>query len=204
MHKSMFGDPWARAVLVEPLFQSGMQPPALELPFAPGERWSLTAGPHPDSNTGTPPGALDFAPITGQPPCSVSVAWARAAASGVILRASNGVVVLDLDGDGWEQTGWVLLYMHIAQQDRAAVGARLNTDDPIGHPSCEGGKSTGSHVHLARKYNGEWIGAGGPWPFILSGWTTVPGDTPYKGTLVKGEQVVTAYSGGTYGSTIIR
>jgi hypothetical protein len=204
LYGTMFGDPWARAAEVEPLFPPAMQLPALELPFARGEAWSLTAGPHPDWNTGTPSGALDFAPITGEPPCTVSAAWARAAAPGVVIRAADGVVLLDLDGDGYEQTGWVLLYMHIAQKDRVIPGAQLNTDDPIGHPSCEGGAATGSHVHLARKFNGEWIGAGGPWPFVLSGWMTVPGGAAYDGTLVNGDQVVSAHPDGSHGSRIIR
>jgi LasA protease len=204
LYEKMFGDPWKRAARVEPLFPTGMQFPTLDLPFASGEAWSFTAGPHPDWNTGTPPGALDFAPITGEPPCSVSAAWARAAAPGVIIRTGDGVVVQDLDGDGREQTGWVLVYLHIAQKDRVAPGARLMAGDPIGHPSCEGGDATGSHVHLARKFNGEWIGANSSWPFVLSGWTAVPGAAPYAGTLVKGDQVVTAHPDGSHGSTIMR
>ena len=31
----------------------------------------------------------------------------------VIARMGNGVVILDLDGDGKEQTGWVLFYLHV-------------------------------------------------------------------------------------------
>jgi hypothetical protein len=203
-YESLFGDPWVRAAKVEPLYQAGMPFPELELPFAPGERWALTSGPHPDWNTGTPPGALDFAPITGEPACTVSSAWAQASAAGVVVRASGGVVTLDLDGDRSEQTGWVLLYMHIAKKDRVSPGTHLNSGDRIGHPSCEGGDATGSHVHLARKYNGEWVPAGGEWPFILSGWTVNPGAKAYEGSLVKGDQVVTAHPDGSQGSTIIR
>jgi LasA protease len=204
LHEKMFGSPMARAEQVGPIFPNGLQLPTLELPFSAGEEWSLTAGPHPDWNTGTPQGALDFAPVTGERPCLVSVAWARAAAQGVVVRASNGVVLLDLDGDGNEQTGWVLLYLHIAQKDRTAVGARLNLGDPIGHPSCEGGDTTGTHIHLARKFNGEWISADGPLPFVLSGWAAKPGVLPYEGSLVKDGQVITAHPDGSHGSTIIR
>ena len=204
VYEKMFGDPWARAARVEPLFPAGMQLPTLELPFAPGEGWSLTAGPHPDWNTGTPSGALDLAPITFEPPCAVSVFWARASAPGVVIRARDSIVVLDLDGDGREQTGWVLFYMHIAEKDRVIPGTRVNTDDPIGHPSCEGGNATGTHEHLARKFNGEWIGAGEPLPFILSGWTALPGANPYEGTLVKDGRVVTAHPDGASGSEIVR
>jgi LasA protease len=204
LYEKMFGDPWKRAAASGPLFPPGLVQPPLELPFAAGLAWSFTAGPHPDWNTGTPPGALDFAPISGEPPCSVSYAWALSASSGLVIYVGDGFLLVDLDGDGYAQTGWVLLYLHVAQKGRVALGTHLNTDDPIGHPSCEGGNATGTHVHIARRYNGEWIGAGDPFPFVLSGWTAVPGDSTYDGTLVKGSAVVRAHPDGTYGSTIIR
>ena len=204
LHEKMFGDPWKRAALVEPLFALGLVQPPLELPFAAGLAWSFTAGPHPDWNTGTPPGALDFAPIDGGAPCAVSREWVLASAPGVVIRAEDGALLVDLDGDGHAQTGWVLLYMHVAQKGRVAVGAHLNTNDPVGHSSCEGGNATGTHVHLARRYNGEWISAGDPFPFVLSGWTALPGDNLYDGTLVKGDAIVRAHPNGTNGSTIIR
>ena len=34
--------------------------------------------------------------------------------------------------------------------------------------------------------------ADGPIPFVLSGWTTIAGDKPYLGKLVKGNKVITA------------
>ena len=40
-----------------------------------------------------------------------------------MVRAERGVVAIDLDGDGQESTGWVLVYMHIAEQDRIPLGA---------------------------------------------------------------------------------
>jgi hypothetical protein len=64
--------------------------------------------------------------------------------------------------------------------------------DRLGHPSCEGGIATGTHVHIARKFNGEWIAAAGPVPFNLSGWIAVAGEAAYKGFLVRGDQVVVA------------
>lgn len=204
LYNQMFGDPWARAAAVEPLFPAGISQPPLELPFAPGERWSMTAGPHISWNTGTPRGALDFAPVTGEPPCAVSRAWARAAAPGVVVRAERNAVVLDLDGDGYEQTGWVLFYLHIAQKDQVLPGTRLNQDDPLGHPSCEGGRATGTHIHIARKYNGEWVSADGPLPFVLSGWQAQAGSRPYEGLLVRDGQVVSSNPGGSSSSIIVR
>jgi LasA protease len=65
LYNEMFGDPWLAASMVEPLFPPDLAQPTLELPFAPSEPWALTAGPHIAWRTGTPRGALDFAPITG-------------------------------------------------------------------------------------------------------------------------------------------
>jgi hypothetical protein len=64
--------------------------------------------------------------------------------------------------------------------------------DPIGHPSCEGGLSDATHVHIARKFNGEWIAADGPLPFVLSGWEAQSSGKAYDGTLSQGKVVRTA------------
>jgi LysM repeat protein len=200
----MFGDPWQASANAGPLFPPNLAQPALELPFMPGEAWALTSGPHISWRTGTPRGALDFAPITGEPACAVSSAWVTASAAGLVIRAENGTLILDLDGDGLEQTGWVLVYMHIAQQDRVPPGSWVEVDTRLGHPSCEGGQATGTHVHLARKYNDEWLAADGPLPMVLSGWTAHAGEKSFEGTLEKNGQVVSARPSGTSGSTIIR
>jgi len=91
--------------------------------------------------------------------CFVAAEYALAVAPGEIVRSETGLVVLDLDGDGDEHTGWDILYLHMANTDKVRQGTVLKTGDPIGHPSCEGGEATGTHVHIARKYNGEWIDA---------------------------------------------
>jgi len=103
-------------------------------------------------------------------------------------------VQIDLDGDGNIQTGWVLLYLHVALDINrpVQVGQRVNEGDVIGYASCEGGLSNSSHLHLARRYNGEWMEAGGPVPMNLSGWVVQPNLTPYEGTIAKDGQVKTA------------
>ncbi|HSB66594.1 MAG TPA: LysM peptidoglycan-binding domain-containing protein [Anaerolineales bacterium] len=204
IYSQMFGDPWQAAFRVEPLFPDGLSQPGLELPFAPGEYWSLTSGPHTAWRTGTPRGALDLAPITGEPPCVVSRAWVTASAPGRVVRSERGVVALDLDGDGLEQTGLVLIYMHIAEQDRVPLDTWVDTNDRLGHPSCEGGTATGTNVHLARKYNGEWLAADEPLPMVLSGWVAHQGKLSYEGTLEKDGHIVSARPDGSAGSTIIR
>jgi hypothetical protein len=121
-----------------------------------------------------------------------------------VTRSDRNILALDLDGDGFEQTGWVLFYLHIADRERVPAGTRVNLDDPLGHPSCERGRSTGTHVHIARKYNGEWIAADGPLPFVISGWRARNGARLYEGSLIKGEQEVWANPGGPRTSIVVR
>ncbi len=172
------------------LYSPELTQPKLELPFMPGRVWAFTGGPHsawgPDGATA----ALDFAPPSSEAGCVESREWVTAMAAGVIVRAGNGAVIQDLDDDSTENTGWNLFYMHIATQERVAVGTRVEVGDPIGHPSCEGGVSTGTHVHVARKYNGEWILAGGPMPFNMSGYIAQNGAKVYEGTLTNGDTIV--------------
>jgi murein DD-endopeptidase MepM/ murein hydrolase activator NlpD len=204
LYQRAFGDPWRRAAEVEPLFPAGLEQPILELPFVPGERWSLTGGPHESWKTGSPRGAIDLAPVTGEKACAVSRAWVTASAPGLVTRSERNIVAVDLDGDGYEGTGWVVFYFHVADLERVLPGTRVQTDDHLGHPSCEGGRSTGTHVHIARKFNGEWIAADGPLPLVLSGWQAYADEKNYLGGLVKGEQAAVASPVGPRTSIVIR
>jgi LasA protease len=204
LHEQMFGNPWIRAQTVEPLYPTNLTQPALELPFLPGKTWAFSGGPHSAWGPDGALAALDFAPSSVQGGCVESDEWVTASASGMVTRADNGVVVLDLDADGHEQTGWVILYLHVATKGRVAVGSMLGVDDRIGHPSCEGGKSTGTHVHIARKYNGEWILADGPMPFVLSGWRAHAAPELYKGWLTKDGKIVTSSLVGAFESRVTR
>jgi murein DD-endopeptidase MepM/ murein hydrolase activator NlpD len=200
----MFGDPWERARAVEPLFPADLTQPEMILPFEEGKLWSFTGGPHPVWEGSGPLGGLDFAPASLEPGCAPSPAWVVASAPGLVTRSGNGVVALDLDQDGRKQTGWVLLYKHIGKDDRVALGSIVDTGDRLGHPSCEGGIATGTHVHLARKYNGEWLPADGPLPFNLGGWIAHNGAKAYEGSLTRGDAVVLSNLFGTAESRIIR
>ena len=206
LHARMFGNPWERAMAVEPLFPPELTQPALTLPFARDWTWALTGGPHGAWEHDGAYAALDFAPGTtpGNRGCVESQAWVTAMSSGLVVRSETGVVVLDLDGDGSEQTGWVIIYLHVSSDKRVPVGSWVDTGDPLGHPSCEGGVSTGTHLHIARKYNGEWLPAGGPIPFDLGGWVAQAGPAAYKGTLTRGDQTITACTCSNYKTFITR
>ena len=104
---------------------------------------------------------------------------------GVVTRSNFGAVVVDLDGDNYAGTGWALVYMHLATRDRIPEGTAVKTGDRIGHPSCEGGITSGSHVHVARTYNGRWISADGSLPFDLDGWVSHGVGYEYNGWLAR-------------------
>lgn len=183
----LFGNPFAYSV--DPLWPSELAQPTLALPWANGETWYYTGGPHGGWASGSAWAALDFVPHHEQLGCYPSDAWARAMAPGVVTRSDFGAVVVDLDGDGYAGTGWAITYMHLENRDRIEVGTRVETGDPLGHPSCEGGFSNGTHVHVARTYNGRWISADGALPFVMGGWESQGTGREYDGFLVRGDTV---------------
>ena len=190
LYRQMFGDPAQLALEGGEVIPAGLAQPALTLPFQPGATWALTSGPHITWQISTPRGAIDFAPRDDLPGCIVSNIYATASAPGLVVRSSRGAVAVDLDGDGNEGTGWVIIYMHLARDGRVANGTWVDTDDPLGYPSCEGGYSTGTHLHITRKYNGEWIGAGESVPFVMDGWLALAGQGAYAGWLVRDGETV--------------
>lgn len=187
-YQELFGDPWT----CEPLIPGSLRQPTMILPFKPGKTWAFTGGPHTGWGQGDPWAALDFAPPSNVSGCEITSEWAVAVAPGVIARSEPGLIELDLDGDGDFRTGWVVVYLHLGTQDKIASGSVVETGDQLGHPSCEGGESTGSHIHISRKYNGEWIPAFGVLPFNLSGWIAQEGPAEYLGSLIRFGEVVVA------------
>jgi LasA protease len=192
LYEHMYNTVWIDTEFEGDLFPASLKQPVLILPFQQDRGWGYTSGPHEAWETEGALAALDFAPASEHFGCDRSDAWVVAVANGFVVRSELGAVVLDLDGDGFEGTGWTVLYMHIEDRQRVAEGTYLNRGDKIGHPSCEGGPADGTHVHIARKYNGEWIAADGPLPFVMSGWVAQAGYRPFEGSLSRGDQVVVA------------
>jgi murein DD-endopeptidase MepM/ murein hydrolase activator NlpD len=188
-YAQLFGDPWSDST---PTIPGSLQQPELRFPFLPGKAWAYTGGPHTGWGTDQPYAAIDFAPPNVVGGCAPTDEWSTAIADGTIVRTDTGVAVLDLDGDLDERTGWVIFYLHLATKTTPPVGTSLKAGDPIGQPSCDGGKSTGTHVHIARKYNGEWVPADSPVPFNLEGWIAKNGGAPYQGQLVQFGKIITA------------
>ena len=193
-YTKLFGYPFDLAI--EPLVPTGLAQPVFSLPFPPSESWQFTGGPHAGWDQGSAWAALDFAPPGAPIGCAPSDAWNTAIVPGVIVRSENGAVVEDLDGDGLEQTGWTILYMHMESRDRVQVGTTVKTGDHIGHPSCEGGLADADHLHIARRYNGVWIEAADPrFPVVLGGYTTTGGEIEYDGWLKGNGKTIEAVDG---------
>lgn len=188
-YRDLFGDPWEED---DPHIPGSLKQPGFILPFEAGKTWSLTGGPHTGWGTGAPFAALDIAPSSEVSGCFFSPDFSVAIEQGVVARTGDGLLVLDLDMDGDERTGWAIVYLHISALDRPAVGTFVNPGDPLGHPSCEGGASTGTHIHIGRKYNGEWIPADSALPFVMEGWTPHAEEDEYQGYLTRFEKQVEA------------
>lgn len=202
VYQTFFGDPWAKPVIILP---GSLQQPALRFPFVAGRLWAYTGGPHTGWGSGEPYSAIDFAPATDTSGCYTVEAdqFATAMADGLVLRSDIDGTVLDLDQDGDERTGWVLFYLHLATSRRIPLGSAVKAGEPVGYPSCEGGRVTGTHVHIARKYNGEWILADGPLAFNLEGWVAHNGSQAYKGTLTRAAVTITACECSDFQSHVI-
>jgi len=192
-YNQLFGYPFDYEIAS--LIPPNLTQPPMQLPIEPDTTWSYTGGPHGGWDSGSGWAALDFAPPGEPAGCVSSDAWVVAITSGWIVRAENGAVIQDLDNDGYEQTGWNIFYMHIEARDRIRANTYVYAGERIGHPSCEGGFSNGTHVHLARKYNGEWISADGNLPFNLDGWVSSGNGIEYDGYLTRGAIVLEALEG---------
>jgi LysM repeat protein len=198
----LFGSPFDFAV--DPVTPDWIHQPRFALPFERGVTWAFTGGPHGGWDAGSAWAALDFAPIDETLDVCQSVEWVTAVTNGLIIRADDGQVVQDIDSDGYEQTGWVVLYLHVDTGDLIHAGDTIKGGDRIGHPSCLGGKSDFRHLHIARKYNGEWVSAGGAIPFVFDGWISSSTGNEYDGFLTRGNIQLEALEGITEVNMITR
>ena len=191
-YRLLFGDPFAEAFETVP---ADLGQPDLTLPFPRGDVWRFTGGFHGGWGNGSAWSAIDFAPPDNNVPrrCYTSAYPITAIARGMIALMDEGLIVLDLDEDGDDGSGWTILYLHISAHDALRVGQLVDVGNILGYASCLGGFSTATHLHIARLFNGEWIpadcnrcptGRHIP-PFIMSNWKVVGlGSQLYQGFLV--------------------
>ena len=178
------------------LARAPQQPPLL-LPFAAGEKWKFTGGPHGAYGAEGLSAAIDFATPDGSRYSCVDEdgnrintnnappeVWVISSAPGVVTTSGEGEVTVDLDGDGDPSNSWLLFYYHMSDQDRIKAGTVVQAGTRLGKVDCRYGKTSGTHVHLARKYKGEWVPANdqAATPMILSGWRFTSLGEEYSGT----------------------
>lgn len=164
-YKGLFGEVDGGAVMPP----DGKQP-YFAMPWPDGQRWSFSGGPHGgyvDEYSAW--AALDFAPPL-KDGCNVSPLPIYALGPGYVVSSDRGETWIDMDEDRDIHTGWSLLYMHLATAGRIEKGEQVEAGDMLGFPSCEGGYSTASHLHIARMYDGQWMPADGPVPFQIGDW----------------------------------
>ncbi len=79
--------------------------------------------------------------------------------------------------------------------DASKAEAESRLGSKLGNPLAKVVSRIASHLHFARRYNGEWIPADGPVPFNLDGWVSSSTGTAYDGFLSKGSRRVEAFDG---------
>ncbi len=180
-YQGLFGDPLQFAHETVP---ANLQQPDLTLPFPRGDVWRFTGGFHGGWGNGSAWAAVDFSPPRGAGQggaCYTAVHPTTAVARGIITRLDEGVVILDLDEDSNEGTGWTVLYLHVDHKNLLEEGQVVEAGNILGYASCLGGVTNATHLHIARRYNGEWLpadcnrcppGVAVP-PFVMSDWKVV-------------------------------
>lgn len=145
------------------------------LPWAAGQTWTMTGGPHPDSGMGDkrPWSAIDLA-------YGPSVGVVRAAESGVVWRSSDCPNFIRVDHSGGYRTG----YYHVVNE-RVSNGQTVIRGDALaseGMGTGCGGYTTGPHVHFSMRHYDIRIDIGGT---RLGGWEVRDGGSPYNGCMLR-------------------
>lgn len=186
----------------------GSQPPPVtrqdeegfRLPFANGEPWHLTSGPHYDPRSKNRVRyALDFAPkkVIHCPGGSPNEE------AHVVAVYDGEVVIVGDEDDPSDKNHSVVEIEHVLPDGRKVRSGYMHLDnipveegqqvkkgEVLGNPSCEfppGGGTSGVHLHAyAEDENGKPISIDG---IVLSGWETVADEPNYDGWMRKKGEV---------------
>jgi LasA protease len=117
----------------------------LRLPWALGQSWRLTGGPHPMSG-----GVLSSIDLSG--------------GDGRVLAARGGLAyTMCSSGTGWlrviHDRGYATDYYHLSGNIKAS-GKQVKEGDFLGNIGNDvtcGGSSTGAHVHFSLRYNNKYV-----------------------------------------------
>lgn len=147
----------------------------LQFPFPVGQSWYV-GGAHTNTGSGTyPMSSLDMYKSGGWG-SNQSANWVVASAAGTFKKHSSCFAEV-VHTDGWSTT-----YYHM-QNLRYNTGAYVAKNVGIGNPAssqaqalCNGGQSTGPHLHFSLKYNGGWMHLAG---YALSSWVITANGVNY-------------------------
>ncbi len=146
----------------------------LQFPYPRGQAWTFN-GVHSNDGVSSDMSAIDFS--NGWPAWGTDTSnmWVVASAGGTPIKISSCNFHID------HSNGWVTAYYHldniqnysgsIQQNDRIGVIANNQTQ-----ALCNGGSSTGPHVHFVLRYNGALVAINGT---ALSGWVIHAGTYNY-------------------------
>ena len=138
----------------------------LQFPFPLGQSWHI-GGAHTNTGWGNYPlSSLDMSRGGGWGSNQSNV-WVAASAAGQFKRHSSCFAEI-VHANGWSTT-----YYHL-MNIQYATGANINRNTRIANPAhtrgqalCNGGSSTGPHLHWSLKRYGQWYHLNGAY---LSGW----------------------------------
>ncbi|HSN93644.1 MAG TPA: LysM peptidoglycan-binding domain-containing protein [Anaerolineaceae bacterium] len=85
---------------------------------------------------------------------------------GTITRLEPSQLVVSYEGTQ-ESQGWSVVYYGVKVKPGLKVGDKVEIGESLGHVDSSGWNAS---FWLARKFNGEWVGANGVVPFNLGGW----------------------------------
>nr|MDQ5826229.1 peptidoglycan DD-metalloendopeptidase family protein [Chloroflexota bacterium] len=157
----------------------------LGLPWATGETWVLTGGPHRnDSSLNESWSSLDFGRAGNQ-------GQVRAARDGIAYRDCNNFVRIN-HSDGW-QTGYYHL-SNIAVSHGQSVSRGTYLGDISTGVGC-GGWASGPHQHFSLRFNGAKQSIIGR---DIGGWTVENTSSEYSGCMIKNGNRQCASSGQLY------
>lgn len=144
----------------------------LSLPWAKGQAWRITGGPHANDGSGRPWSSLDF-----NGPNAGGSYRVRAAAAGVVTRPCRNLVQIK-HGNGWKTS-----YYHLAHI-KVRAGQHVKRGQVLGFTSTKagcGGSATGPHVHFGLKHWNHWVDIEG---LKIGGWVVRESSQEYVGWMV--------------------
>lgn len=122
--------------------------PYMLLPWTDDESWHFTGGPHNYSGNccSRPWSSLDYAP-QGPAGCDwTSYSQVKAARRGTVVESSYALVKVDHQQEVWEEP-WLTSYFHLRSRT-VTEGNNVTTNTMLGYPSCQGGATSGVHLHF--------------------------------------------------------